>query len=108
MRSSRPLDLSTLNPGIRETVAWVRSLGFDTCDSGDGKTHEHACDREHAYVVAVTDPDVLCMEAERLRRCITALGIDVGPIGGDLPCIQASYDPETGYALIEPRGEVSP
>jgi hypothetical protein len=40
-----------INPGIARTVALINSWGFATCDSGDGKTHDHPCDREGPYVV---------------------------------------------------------
>lgn len=40
---------ASLNPGIRKTVRLLHEAGFDTCDSGDGETHE--CDRDHGYVV---------------------------------------------------------
>lgn len=92
----------TLNPGIRETVAWVRSLGFETCDSGDGQTHEHACDRDHAYVViSVADPAMMVTFAKELHRILRIRGIAPGPVGGRLPCIQASFDPENGLAFID-------
>lgn len=31
-------DPSLLDPGVRELVVWLRSLGFNTSDSGDGKS----------------------------------------------------------------------
>ena len=44
-----------LNPGIRQTVQLLRDHGFETCDSGDGETHDRACDRPHGYVVMTID-----------------------------------------------------
>jgi hypothetical protein len=41
----------TLNPGIARLVHWLRATGFDTIDSGDGRTREHDCDRPYPYVV---------------------------------------------------------
>lgn len=90
-----------LNPGIRRTVEWLRSIGFDTCDSGDGRTHEHPCDRDHAYVVMAVAPLALCTEAERLRRALDARGIRIAPIGDREPCIQASFDPGNGLAFLD-------
>jgi hypothetical protein len=31
------VDYSELDPGIRETVRWLRGLGYETTDSGDGQ-----------------------------------------------------------------------
>jgi len=104
---STPLDqaaLASLNPGIREVVAFVRSLGLDTCDSGDGRTHEHLCDQERAYVAAQVAPEGLVAAADRLRRALCARGIRVASIGLGGVAIQASYDPANGVALVELTG----
>lgn len=93
-----------MNPGIRLTVAWLDSIGFTTTDSGDGKTHEYECDRDHAYVVMVVDPEDLIAEAERLKRALTNRGIGVSSIGEGAPAIQASYDPSNGLAVLDLMG----
>jgi hypothetical protein len=89
----KPLDLDTLNPGIRKTVAWLRSLGFETTDSGDGRTHEHACDRDEPYVVIRVEPEQLVEQARALDFFIRNRGIGVSPVGEGAPCLQASFDP---------------
>lgn len=111
--------LDSLNPGIRRTVTWLRSLGFDTCDSGDGMTHDHPCDRAYPYVVMRLNTDELIATAHDLKGCVSgALGR--GPLrgtregrvvsateafaSGETPrgvCIQASYDPVEQVALLE-------
>lgn len=59
--------MSPLNPGIRETVAFLRQKGFNTTDSGDGVTHDFGCDRDYAYVCMTVSPaDSLVAEADRL------------------------------------------
>lgn len=98
------LDIEKMNPGIRRTVAFLRSLGFTTTDSGDGKTHEHACDREEPYVVMSVDVDELTFEADRLRRALENRGINVSAIGEGAPAIQASYDPTNGIGVLDLMG----
>jgi hypothetical protein len=95
------MDLDRLNPGIRHTVEWLQSIGYRTCDSGDGVTHDHECDRDHAYVVMLVSVDELAHETRRLVESLRARGIEVGPIGEtiDRPCIQASWDPAHGDAV---------
>lgn len=39
--SYEAVDYEALDPGIRKTVALLRGLGYQTCDSGDGKTKYH-------------------------------------------------------------------
>lgn len=96
------LDLAALNPGIRRLVAYLRAHGFATCDSGDGVTHEHECDRDHAYVAMRVRPDALVSEADRLARVLRDAGVEVQPMGMEpTPCIQASYDPADGTALLD-------
>lgn len=43
------LDYDQLDPGIRETVRLIRSWGYETSDSGDGRSKEGVR----------TDPDIL-------------------------------------------------
>ena len=52
-----------INPGIRLTVGMLNAAGHKTCDSGDGETRDHSCDREEAYVVVVSTPERLVQEA---------------------------------------------
>lgn len=101
--------ISTLNPGIQKVVTLLNEHGFKTCDSGDGETHEHACDRPYGYVVIQTSADILVNESVRLMLLLRENGVLVEPIGlnADHPdgpigtCIQANYDPVNGLALID-------
>lgn len=101
------INYEEMNPGIRKTVKWLRSCGFDTTDSGDGVTHDHACDRDHAYVVIVTKPDDLAAEADLLVSVLKQAGIVVAPQSMDPSAqvsIQASYDPANRIAVIDLTG----
>lgn len=72
-----PPVLESLNPGIRRTVALLRARGFRTCDSGDGETHDHPCDREGGYVVVQVEPARLAEEADRLASVLQGAGVRV-------------------------------
>ena len=97
------VDYEKLNPGIRRTVKWLNDHGFLTSDSGDGKTHEFECDRDHAYVVIlVPTPEELVAQTQRLVALLEGQGVVLGPVGfNDAPCIQASYDPVNGLPVID-------
>ncbi len=71
--------LATLNPGIRYTVQKLREWGFDTRDSGDGKTHDHACDLPIPYVhISIHDPAHLHHDLRTLMELMEGEGITVG------------------------------
>lgn len=100
-----PPVLESLNPGIRRTVALLRARGFRTCDSGDGETHDHACDREDGYVVVQVEPARLVDEADRLAEVLQGAGVRVTPrqlepIDG-VTHIQASYCPVDRIGLVD-------
>lgn len=95
-----------INPGIRRTVALLIEAGFQTCDSGDGETHLHECDRDHGYVAAAVRPAVAVAEADRLVKVLEGLGLRVEPLGWEKPPpgvvhVQATYLPASGYAFLE-------
>lgn len=93
-----------LNPGIRETVWWLHAQNFDTVDSGDGKTGDHACDRSRPYVAIVVQPRQLVLDANRLKQVLVDRGVTLVPVGGDGPWLQASYDPTNGVGLLNLHG----
>jgi len=89
------MDYETLNPGIRRTVEMLNRAGFETCDSGDGETHEYGCDRPYPYVVIMVPAFALVEETGRLVDILEDIGITVDPISED-DCgvhIQATFDP---------------
>lgn len=95
------IDYDTLNHGISKTVRWLRSQGFETMDSGDGKTHEYECDRDEPYVVMGCYGHDLKQNADRLMHALVDIGITVSPIGLGPIYIQATYDPVNELALID-------
>ncbi len=87
------MDLSTLNPGIRETVRWLRQNEFDTCDSGDGETRDHECDLDRPYVHIEVGPSQLIAEMRRLGFLLEQVGVKVGPMNEEntAPCLDGSW-----------------
>jgi hypothetical protein len=102
----RDVDLTTLNPGIRRTVAFLRANGFETIDSGDGRTHEYECDQPTAYVhMLVATPDDLISETQRLYDVLGDRIVFRDPVmDGDTvtlgPMVEAHYSPRDGIATI--------
>lgn len=102
------IDLEGLDPGIRQTVQFLRNNGFETTDSGDGKSKFHGEECECALpfpnVAIQTEPDQLIHDADRLRGLLEAHGISIEETGDPLEdprvAIQASYDPATKVGII--------
>ena len=95
-----------LNPGIVQLVKLLNDAGFGTTDSGDGETHDHDCDRDHGYVVIMTDSANLVTETDRLKTVLEQAGILVVPQDMGRPevgcCyVQAMYCPADGFAIID-------
>lgn len=86
------IDLDTIDPGVRRLVRWLRAMGFDTTDSGDGVTKPAAGDVE-----ALTVPHVFirgnipCV----LQRRLAIAGIE--PAVGR---IQYTYDPADNSHVV--------
>ncbi len=107
------LDLTTLDPGIRRTVAWLRERGFNTTDSGDGVTKltykpdsfysPEGLDAMPFPNVAMTaDALTLITDTDRLYRSLVAWGAKMEPAGNlmDDPSLQATYDRVSGVHTI--------
>lgn len=100
-----------LDPGIRRLVRLLVDHGFETTDSGDGKSKFDADgkplpgwesdDPSFEWVMRVphvfmrTDPGALASECDRLLRVLEDAGITINPIGptDDAPSMQGTYDP---------------
>lgn len=106
-----PEAIAALNPGIRATVQWLREKGFNTCDSGDGQTHDHACDLPVPFVhIRVCNPCNLIATADFLMVMLkNHHGIDFNnaphpqddpEAASRYPHIEASYSPVDGVAII--------
>lgn len=83
--------LVPLNPGIIKTVAWLRSQGFDTCDSGDGVTHAMEGDAEFSYVAVKSEPYYLVRTAENIATALRNVGIEI---------VQTGAEEEGGVSII--------
>jgi hypothetical protein len=93
-----------LNPGIRRTVMALNQAGHVTCDSGDGETGDHDCDRGTPYVSIMSTPDYLTREAVEVVEFLELNGVKVVAIGDEsegVVRIQASFDPKDGTAVID-------
>jgi hypothetical protein len=98
----KEIDLEKLNPGIRATVRFLREHGFNTCDSGDGVTHEFECDLPIPYVHIQCDADKLASEADRLAELMKSVGVNFDDVSDPQddpdaamhdPNIEATYLP---------------
>lgn len=96
--------LNYLSPGIRLTVAALTAAGFDTCDSGDGETHQDSGEREGPFVVIKSSGRNLTAEAVELMQFLQHNGIEVVQIGVNGVQIQATYDPADDTAIIDVSG----
>ena len=101
------IDVEALDPGIRRTVLWLRSQGFETTDSGDGKSKlepgtnvpEEAETIPHVFMVS--KPASLVASADRLVGALRQLGLAVVPQGHDGGAwVGSSYDPADGTAVL--------
>lgn len=57
------IDYDSLDPGIRETVRWLRGIGMPTCDSGDGVS------KPDDFECAIREPHVF-MQFARLDTAV--------------------------------------
>lgn len=108
-----------INPGILTTVQWLRSHGFHTVDSGDGKTHDCECDLPVPYVHMRVAAENMVAECRRLARLLGSEWIAVQPMDAEnsVPCLQCSWDVADGEGMgiislynvtIQPLGEEPP
>lgn len=102
-------DLPTdLDPGIVEVVRWLNAHGFETCDSGDGRSKFAAdkgpdpCAMAFPNVAMIVAADRLAAECDRLRDLLAHEGVAIEPIPDDedFPAIQGTYDPANQIASI--------
>ena len=96
-------DASNINPGIRRVVKLLNDAGFMTCDSGDGETHDHSCDRDEPYVVVRTRPDWLVEVSNNIARLLEKQGLGDRLEVFDI-IITATYSPIDGIAAIDISG----
>jgi hypothetical protein len=99
---------SEINPGIAKTVAKLQEWGYETCDSGDGATHDYECDRPYPYVVIKCQPLLLAYTCQWLKECLERYGIQLEQMGpdneGQIVNIQGCWDACWDTAVIELTG----
>jgi len=84
-----------INPGIRETVRRLQEAGYETCDSGDGETHDHTCDRQEGYVVILLkDDDDIVEHVNKVGALLSSWGVDLSNPHHNGVLLQGNY----GYA----------
>jgi hypothetical protein len=96
-------DYDALDPGIRETVRWLRRLGWETTDSGDGVSKESDalwCPWPHVHVQI--DGHEILAACGRMMNDLLAAGIEVAPCGNPEkePSLEVTYDPVDGIAIL--------
>jgi len=107
------IDLTVLDPGIRAAVAFMRHHGYETTDSGDGRTKpidERVLDVPHVF--ARVEPSDMLGETVRLARLLKGkCGLKVAPLRpdrrtplADEVSIEASFCPAGGTAIISVMG----
>lgn len=91
-----------LDPGIREVVRRLRAAGFDTCDSGDGKSKPKVgrnLDEPHVFMKV--DTAEMVAEAHRLAEFVGALQLPRKFQTRKLqPIVQLTYDPRDKSANL--------
>ncbi len=92
-------DYGSLDEGVRETVRWLRGLGFKTTDSGDGrskfKVNPNVEALDHPHVFMVVEPDLAIHEAKRLRFELSKVAVEADPCD-----VQLMFDPLDGVAVL--------
>lgn len=90
--NGQPIEYDELDPGIREVVRRLRAAGFETCDSGDGKSKPPEEGSEMPHVIMNCPRENLFSEADRLAAEVATWGLaaDHGY------SVMASYEPEIG------------
>ena len=53
------------------------------------------------YITITTQPATMIADAVRLRELVLSVGIVIGPVFGNRPCINAWYDPGNETAKLE-------
>ena len=101
------LDEATVNeldPGIRRLVVLLNEAGFDTCDSGDGKSQE-ARVLDYPHVAVTCRPEELLEVADRLYSVVMTLVGEGEPVvedGQEMPAwiVEGSYSPMGRSSIV--------
>lgn len=93
-----------LNPGIREVVLWLRKMGHETTDSGDGVTNvaagmEGALPFPHVFIVGPHSHDSLWEQADRLHKFISCAALEAG-VDVSSMYVEANYSTADERAIL--------
>mgnify|MGYP001563393018 CR=1 FL=1 len=97
-----PYDPATIQPTMIKTVTWLRSLGFNTTDSGDGVINvglgmEGALPMPHVFMVVAKDSmfhdadSLWTIVKLRFAAHISGIGVECSYSPEDQKCILALY-----------------
>lgn len=83
-------DYDALDIGVRDVVRRLHEQGFETTDSGDGRSKPpEQREMDFPHVAVAVQPELMIPEAHRLQA-------HLGPSW----CVEATYWPQSGYALL--------
>jgi len=78
------IDFSLLDPGIRRTVAWLRGLGFETTDSGDGVSKHRPIEspaemvrREYPRPIDAHEKALICDDPQSAVEAALVAGVEM-------------------------------
>ena len=93
------MNYDELDPGIRETVRFLRGLGVETSDSGDGVTKiatgwdkAEAMDFPHVWA-HYDNPIIAITRAKAIVRELRQMGVPLAANGTPGVTISVAYDP---------------
>lgn len=98
-------EIEGIDAGIAKTVAHLRSLGYPTCDSGDG-TKDYGLPFGHVHVRYARGESVM-KAADRIAKDLSAMGLNVArmPEETDIPAfgdvtVAATYCPVDEVGVV--------
>jgi hypothetical protein len=97
------MNYDELDPGIRETVRWLRQHGFNTTDSGDGVS-KPADERvfSEPHVVVICSGKDLITETDRLNALIAEKQLSMPNLWLD----RDSFTIEGSYSPVDKLGAI--
>jgi hypothetical protein len=99
MTQREKLDIESIDPGLRRTVLWLKSLGFHT----EAATENDADQSGLAFVHVRTTPERLIPDADRLCKALRQIGALVckaETFEGAGCWVAATYEPVDSGAVL--------
>lgn len=107
-----PINYSTIDPGIRQTVKFLRDVcGLNTTDSGDGVSKgEDGLSFPHVFAV-VEDPEQVVKTCKRVAIALWEQGVrpvstppDMSELEPGTAVIECNYNVADGVAIVQVLG----